>query len=336
MLTAWVSWRWGLFINVPIGIALIVARAARTCRRRERRTGRFDLAGAVDLDARHDRARLRLRARRRPTAGATASPSPSFAAGAVLLAAFVVDRAPRRAADHAAAPVREPRALRRLRRPDPGRRRHVRRCSSSSPSTCRACAASARSQAGLAFLPMTLVDVRAWSGSCRGSRARFGERAAARPAASPLALVGMAWLSRIGDRTRRTSRLIAMPMVLLGIGMGAAFTPLTTAGHRRRRARGRRRRLRPRQRRPPARRLARARRPGDGLRRRGPCRRPPPAGRRLAAGGGEVRAGARRRDRARRVGDLPGAGADGRRHGDARAGRPARPGRGGGRGEVRG
>jgi MFS family permease len=23
MLTSWVSWRWGLFINVPIGIALV-------------------------------------------------------------------------------------------------------------------------------------------------------------------------------------------------------------------------------------------------------------------------------------------------------------------------
>ena len=33
MLTDWVSWRWGLFINVPIGIALIVARAAATCPR---------------------------------------------------------------------------------------------------------------------------------------------------------------------------------------------------------------------------------------------------------------------------------------------------------------
>ena len=63
MLTEWVSWRWVMFVNVPIGLALVVAAAlfldetaaaARSLRPRRR----------ADLDRRHDRAGLRLRARR--------------------------------------------------------------------------------------------------------------------------------------------------------------------------------------------------------------------------------------------------------------------------------
>ena len=46
VLTDWLSWRWGLFINVPVGIAVIVA-ASRSLPETQRRSGRFDLAGAA-------------------------------------------------------------------------------------------------------------------------------------------------------------------------------------------------------------------------------------------------------------------------------------------------
>jgi MFS family permease len=46
MLTDWLSWRWGLFINVPIGIALILL-SPRYLPETPRQPGRFDLAGAV-------------------------------------------------------------------------------------------------------------------------------------------------------------------------------------------------------------------------------------------------------------------------------------------------
>jgi len=46
MLTSWISWRWGLFINVPIGIVLICL-APRFLPETERRPGHFDLAGAA-------------------------------------------------------------------------------------------------------------------------------------------------------------------------------------------------------------------------------------------------------------------------------------------------
>jgi EmrB/QacA subfamily drug resistance transporter len=46
MLTDWVSWRWGLFINVPIGIGLVIA-ARQVLTETEPETGRFDVAGAL-------------------------------------------------------------------------------------------------------------------------------------------------------------------------------------------------------------------------------------------------------------------------------------------------
>ena len=46
MLTTWASWRWGLFINVPIGLALIWL-APRHLPETERQEGRFDFTGAA-------------------------------------------------------------------------------------------------------------------------------------------------------------------------------------------------------------------------------------------------------------------------------------------------
>ena len=190
------------------------------------------------------------------TAGATPCTVASFAAGALLLAAFVLDRAARRAADHAAPPVREPRALGRLRSPASCSSAACSACSSSSRSTCRACSASAPCR-------------RAWR-SCR-----------CRSRCSPSARSCRGYAERVGDgvlltggvvtgarrhglaepavgRARAYFPGVAMPMLLLGIGIGAAFTPLTAAGPGGRRPARRRRGLGPRQRRAPARRLARA------------------------------------------------------------------------------
>ncbi|MTD12695.1 DHA2 family efflux MFS transporter permease subunit [Nakamurella sp. YIM 132087] len=46
MLTEWASWRWVFFVNVPIGIAVLVG-AIVAMSETPRRTGHFDLAGAV-------------------------------------------------------------------------------------------------------------------------------------------------------------------------------------------------------------------------------------------------------------------------------------------------
>jgi EmrB/QacA subfamily drug resistance transporter len=46
VLTEWLSWRWVLFINVPVGIAVALL-ASRLLREPERHSGRLDLPGAV-------------------------------------------------------------------------------------------------------------------------------------------------------------------------------------------------------------------------------------------------------------------------------------------------
>ena len=83
------SWRWTLFINVPIGIAVLVL-ARRFVDETPRRPGRFDVVGAV---TRHPGRRVdRLGADRRPrsTAGLSARTIGGFAFGAALLAVLVV------------------------------------------------------------------------------------------------------------------------------------------------------------------------------------------------------------------------------------------------------
>ncbi len=50
LLTQWASWRWVMFVNVPIGLAVIIVGASVLVET-QRRPGRFDLAGAVTSTA---------------------------------------------------------------------------------------------------------------------------------------------------------------------------------------------------------------------------------------------------------------------------------------------
>ncbi len=50
VITEWVSWRWVLFINVPIGVAVILA-TPRFLPETERQPGRLDVAGALTSTA---------------------------------------------------------------------------------------------------------------------------------------------------------------------------------------------------------------------------------------------------------------------------------------------
>jgi predicted MFS family arabinose efflux permease len=81
-------------------------------------------------------------------------------------------------------------------------------------------------QAGLAFLPMTILLF---------GVSRLAARLLGRYAPVPLALAGMvpviagmAWLSRISPGTGYLPGVLG-PMILFGVGMGLAMVPLTTA-----------------------------------------------------------------------------------------------------------
>jgi EmrB/QacA subfamily drug resistance transporter len=224
MLTSWVSWRWGLFINVPIGVALVFL-APRYLPESERSHGHFDLAGAATSTL--GMTSLVYGFVRAASAGwGNRITVASFVAGAFLLGAF---------------------ALTEMRAEQPITPLHL------FASRERAGAYAARVlvvsgmfamfffltqffqgvrgfsalQAGLAFLPVTAVMFGA---------ARLAPRIAPRVGNSRLllggvflALAGMVWLSRITADTAYFPQ-IALPMLLLGLGIGTALTPLTTAG----------------------------------------------------------------------------------------------------------
>jgi MFS family permease len=82
-------------------------------------------------------------------------------------------------------------------------------------------------QAGVAFLPMTAVLFSTVQIVPRLA-ARWGEARLLVTGVS-IALAGMAWLSRL-DETTPFFPDIALPLILLGLGMGAALAPLTAAG----------------------------------------------------------------------------------------------------------
>jgi EmrB/QacA subfamily drug resistance transporter len=224
LLTDWLSWRAGLFINVPIGIGLILA-APRYLPETERRSGRFDLAGAASSTL--GMTAVVFGIVHAGTAGWTDRLTvASLSAGAVLLALFVANE---RRAEQPITPLRL------------------------FASRERTGAYAARIlfvgamfgmfffltqflqgvdgysplRAGIAFLPLTLVM---FSMVLVVPRliARLGN---ARLLAGGVAtaLIGMAWLSRLTSTTPYLSG-IALPMVILGIGAGAAFTPLTASG----------------------------------------------------------------------------------------------------------
>ena len=224
MLTDWVSWRWGLFINVPVGIALVVL-APRCLPETEPRPGRFDLAGAAAS-----------------TAGMTALvygfvraaehgwddriTVASFAAAVVLLVGFVtVER-------RAAQPITPLRLF-----ADRGRvgayvarmllvggmfsmffflSQYLQGVRGLSPL-----------QTGLAFLPMTAVMF-AMVRAVPVLSARWGDVRLLITGVS-LAVLGMGWLSQVGAGTAFFPD-VAAPLVILGLGMGSALAPLTAAG----------------------------------------------------------------------------------------------------------
>ena len=82
-------------------------------------------------------------------------------------------------------------------------------------------------QAGVAFLPMTIVNFFVALGVPRLTH-RFGN-AILLAAGLAVTLGGVFWLSRITAATPYLTG-VAMPLVLIGIGQGLAFAPLTAAG----------------------------------------------------------------------------------------------------------
>lgn len=224
ILTTWISWRVAFFINVPIGIAMMLA-ATRYLAETERRPGQFDLAGAMSSTL--GMTALVYGIVRSATAGwSDPLTVTALAAGVLLLVLFVLNEW------RAEQPIMPLRLF---------------------ASSERVGAYAARIlflgamlgfwffitqllqsvydysplEAGIAFLPMTIANFVVAVAVPRLTR-QFGN---ARLLAGGLliTLIGMAWLSRLTADTLYLTG-IALPMVVIGIGQGASLGPLTASG----------------------------------------------------------------------------------------------------------
>lgn len=218
------SWRAGFYINVPIGIAMIIA-AFRFISETPRTTGRFDLPGAMTSTL--GMGALVYGIVHSADAGwsvpATIVP---IALGLLLLGAMVVNewRAPQ--------PIMPLRLFANRER--------------SGAVIARLLFAGTMIaffffttqflqgvyhysplQAGLAFLPMTIVQFAVAITVPRLTH-RFGN-APLLAVGLALVAVGMAWMTQLTPATPYLAG-VALPMLLIGVGQGLGFGPLTAAG----------------------------------------------------------------------------------------------------------
>ena len=223
LITQWASWRWVLFINVPIGVAVIML-APRFVAETPRVPGRFDLPGAVTSTV-GVTALVYAFIRAASDGWGNHVAIAAFAVAAVLLVAFVLNerRAPQ--------PITPLRLFASMSRSGSFVARlllvagmfgmfffltqFVQEILGFSPL-----------RAGISFLPMTAA-LFAVSRLAPRLVSRFQPWTLMVTGMLPV-VAGMAWLSRIALGTGYLAGVLG-PMVLIGAGMGVVFVPLTMA-----------------------------------------------------------------------------------------------------------
>ena len=223
VLTGYASWRWALFINVPIGL-LVLVLVRHFVADTERQRGRFDVAGAVSATL--GSASLVYGFINAPDHGWTSAGTlVAFAVAVVLLGTFVLHE---RRVPHALLPVELLRSRTRA-----------------GAIIVMALFVGAQFafffftvqfmqgvlgygalRSGLAFLPLTLLIF---------ATSRISPRLVQRFGVQPLivtgtVLVGAAnlWLAGIDESSTYAVHLLG-PMILTGIGAGLTFMPITVA-----------------------------------------------------------------------------------------------------------
>jgi EmrB/QacA subfamily drug resistance transporter len=223
VISEWLSWRWVLFINVPIGLAALAA-APRFVAETPRQPGRFDVAGA--LTSTLGMASLVYAFIRAAASGwGDALAITSFAVAALLLAAFLLTES------RARQPITPLRLFADVSRSGSYAARLLLVAGMFGmfyflTQFLQDILGFSPLRAGIAFLPMTIMLFGV-------SRVVPRLMALARPKTLMIAgmvpvIIGMAWLSRVSPGTGYWTGIIG-PMVLLGAGMGTVFVPLTTA-----------------------------------------------------------------------------------------------------------
>jgi predicted MFS family arabinose efflux permease len=226
LLVEYANWRWVLFVNVPIGL-IVALLAARVLPESERRTGRFDLPGAIT-------ASLGLALLVYGLSNAATSQNGvshwgdtkvivSLVAAAALLVAFGFIEA---RSQHALLPVRV------LRSRDRSGSYLIMLCVGTAlfgmffflTLFIQNVWGYSALKTGIAYLPMIGTVMLA---SAVGSQ--LVNRIGARPlliAGAVTATGGMFWLSRITEHSHYASGLLG-PMMVTAAGMGMLFVPLS-------------------------------------------------------------------------------------------------------------
>jgi MFS family permease len=224
VLTEWLSWRVGFFVNLPIGV-LMIAAARRHIAESPRRPGQFDAAGAVGSTL--GMGALVYGFIRSASAGwGDAVTLGAIAGGLALLAAFIANEA------RAAQPVMPLRLFASRERVAAYLARMLFLAAMIgffffTTQYLQVIAHFSPSATGLAFLPMTLVNFAVAMAVPRLGRSYGGARVMAMGLA--VGVAGMAWLSRVSvDGAYLTG--VALPMVLIGAGQGMALSQLTASG----------------------------------------------------------------------------------------------------------
>jgi EmrB/QacA subfamily drug resistance transporter len=224
LLTQWPSWRAGFLVNVPIGVALVVA-GRRYLPESTRHEGPLDVAGALGSTV--GMTALVYGIVHSADAGwRDARTLATVAGGLAVLAAVVAHE--RRAAQ----PVVPLRLLADRERAGAYASRFAYLGGMLGfwffvTQFLQGVKGYSPLEAGLAFLPATAPNVAAALAVPRLTR-RFGNgRLLA--GALVLTVAGMAWLAQLDAGTPYATG-IALPMLLLGLGQGASLAPLTAAG----------------------------------------------------------------------------------------------------------
>jgi EmrB/QacA subfamily drug resistance transporter len=222
MITEWLSWRWVLFINVPIGL-LVIALTPLFVAETPRLPGRFDLTGAVTSTA---GVALLVYGFIRAASDGWGNPVAlaSFGAAIVLLAGFLLNetRAPQ--------PITPLRLFADVSRSGSFAARLLLVAGMFGmffflTQFLQDVLGFSPLRAGVAFLPMTIA-LFVVSRLTPRLIPRFGPKPLMIAGMLPV-IAGMTWLSRVSPDTVYWTGVFP-PMLLFGLGMGVVFVPLTT------------------------------------------------------------------------------------------------------------
>jgi EmrB/QacA subfamily drug resistance transporter len=226
LLTTYVSWRWVLFVNVPIGL-LVALAAPRVLGESERRRGRFDLPGAITGTLGLGTLVYGLSNAATGQNGVShwgdTKVVASLAAAAVLLVAFVLIEV---RSEHALMPIRV------LRNRDRSGAYAITLLVGTAlfgmffflTLFVQNVLAYSPIKTGVAYLPMVAAIMLA-----SGAAAPLVPRIGARPLLIAGALVstgGMLWMSRLSAHSSYVGGLLG-PMMITAIGLGLLFVPLS-------------------------------------------------------------------------------------------------------------